>query len=120
MSWSGAFARCTWFLAVLTALGAPPSFGEPRVVDLVIRGGTLSPEQRTIRVQQGDAVSLRWTSDRALTLHLHGYDIERSLAPGTTTTMSFTASVTGRFSIEIHGSGGQRARTLGYLEVHPR
>jgi hypothetical protein len=120
MRWSGAVSGFAWLLAVLTALGAPPSFGEPRVVDLVIRDGTLSPAQRTIRVQQGDGVTLRWTSDQALTLHVHGYDIERRLVPGTTATMSFTASATGRFSIEVHASGGQRARTIGYLEVHPR
>jgi FtsP/CotA-like multicopper oxidase with cupredoxin domain len=80
----------------------------------------LPPEQRVIRVQRGDVVTLRWTSDRALTLHLHGYDIERRVTPGTTATMSFTAPATGRFSIEVHGGSAGREATLGYLEVHPR
>jgi FtsP/CotA-like multicopper oxidase with cupredoxin domain len=73
-----------------------------------------------IRVLQGDVVTLRWTSDRALTVHLHGYDIEQRITPGTTTTMTLTARATGRFSIEIHETQGHRASTLAYLEVHPR
>jgi FtsP/CotA-like multicopper oxidase with cupredoxin domain len=62
-----------------------------------------------IRVQQGDAVTLRWTSDQALTLHVHGYDVERGVVPGATATMGFTARATGRFPIEVHGSEGRRA-----------
>ena len=112
--------RLAWLLAMLALLVVRPAMAEPRVVDLVVREGSLPPEQRTIRVQQGDAVTLRWTSDQTLTLHLHGYDIERRVVPGTTTTMSFTANATGRFSIEVHGSEGRRATTLAYLEVHPR
>jgi len=109
-----------WALVMMTLLVAQPSMAEPTIIDLVIRGGSLRPEQRVIRVQRGDVVTLRWTSDRALTLHLHGYDVEQRVAPGATATMSFTARATGRFPIEVHGSEGRRATTLGYLEVHPR
>lgn len=113
-----------WVLAMMTMLVVQPSipcsFAEPTIIDLVIRGGSLPLEQRVIRVQQGDAVTLRWTSDQVLTLHLHGYDVERRVVPGATATMSFTARATGRFPIEVHGSEGRRATTLGYLEVHPR
>jgi hypothetical protein len=105
-------------LAVL--LTASSAAAETQVVELAIQDGRLRPEQRVIRVQRGDAVTLRWTSDRALTLHLHGYDIEQRLDPGTTTTMSFVARAAGRFAIEIHGGPGGRASTLGYLEVRPR
>ena len=113
-------SRLAWLLAVMTVLVVQPAMAESRVIDLVIRGGSLPLEQRVIRVQQGDAVTLRWTSDQTLTLHLHGYDVERRVDPGTTATMSFTAHATGRFPIEVHGSEGRRATTLGYLEVQPR
>ena len=106
--------------ATIIVLAATPVLAGPRSVDLPIRGGVLPAEQRVIRVQQGDEVTLRWTSDRALTVHLHGYDIERRITPGTTATMTFTARATGRFSIEIHGGEGHRASTVAYLEVHPR
>jgi hypothetical protein len=104
----------------ILALTAQSLAAEPRVIELTIRGGTLTAEQRVIRVVQGDAVTLRWTSDRALTLHLHGYDIEQRVTPETPVTMSFTARATGRFPIEIHSSPTGREATLGYLEVHPR
>jgi siroheme synthase len=109
-----------WVLVMMTLLVAQPSMAEPTIIDLVIRGGSLPLEQRVIRVQQGDVVTLRWASDQALTLHLHGYDVEQHIVPGATATMSFTARATGRFPIELHGSEGRRATTLGYLEVHPR
>jgi hypothetical protein len=104
----------------ILALTAQFVAAEPRVVELAIRGGTLPREQRVIQVVQGDAVTLRWTSDRALALHLHGYDIEQRVTPGTPATMSFTARATGRFPIEVHGGQTGREATLGYLEVHPR
>lgn len=112
-------ARLT-LLVVLLALAAVVGVrAEPRVIDLAIKNGRLPEDQRVVRVQQGDEVTLRWTTDRPLTLHLHGYDIEEKLAPGPPLSMRFTARATGRFPIEIHGPRGEE-RTVGYLEVHPR
>jgi hypothetical protein len=112
--------RLAMLITMLLLLAWASAWAEPRVVELAIRDGVLPREQRVIRVQQGDAVTLRWTTDRALTLHLHGYDIEQRVVPGTTATMSFSARATGRFAIEIHASEGRRETTAGYLEVHPR
>lgn len=110
-------------LALLGVLSAPwcrPALAEPRVVDLVIRGGAVAPEQRVVRVQVGDDVTLRWTSDRALTLHLHGYDIENRVVPEAPATMRFRARAAGRFPIERHDEQPGREGTVAYLEVHPR
>jgi FtsP/CotA-like multicopper oxidase with cupredoxin domain len=97
---------------------ATPGWPEPRAFDLAIRNNQLPSEQRTVRVRQGDEVTLRWTTDAPLTIHLHGYDIETLVSPGPAVVMKFSARATGRFPIEIHGRGVER--TLGYLEVHPR
>jgi len=120
MTWPLSLPRLALLIALMTVLAIVPALAEQQVVDLTIRDGTLPPEQRVIRVQQGDTVVLRWTSDRRLTVHLHGYDVEQRVTPGTTATMRFTARATGRFSIEIHGGEGHRASTVAYLEVHPR
>lgn len=112
-------ARLTVFAALLALVAVTGAGAEPRVVELAIRDGRLPEDRRVIRVQQGDEVTLRWTTDRPLTLHLHGYDIEAKLVPGTPVAMRFTARATGRFPIEIHGPRGEE-RTVGYLEVHPR
>jgi hypothetical protein len=92
--------------------------GIQKEIELILSGGALPAEQRVIRVGQGDEVILRWTTDRAVAVHLHGYDIEKALAPGTPATMWFVARATGRFPITRHH--GPDEVTLGYLEVHPR
>jgi hypothetical protein len=113
-----------WPTVVLLALafvvlGAVGVQAEPRVFELTIKNGRLPENQRLVQVQQGDEVTLKWTSDRALTLHLHGYDLEAKLAPNKPVEMRFPAHATGRFPVEIHGAGKQDT-TIGHLEVHPR
>ena len=103
-------------LVLMAMLGAA---ADPRVFELAIKGGRLPENQRLLRIGQGDEVTLRWTTDRALALHLHGYDIETKVAPPAPAEMRFKASAAGRFAIEIHDAGGKHA-TIGYLEVHPR
>lgn len=115
-----------FLLLAMTLISVAAQAAEPRVIELTIRGGALPENQRVIRVQQGDEVTLRWTTDKALTIHLHGYDIEKTLSPNAPTTMQFSAKATGRFAIEIHhgsdkhGSDPDEEVTIGYLEVHPR
>jgi hypothetical protein len=68
-------------------------------------------------------VRLRWSTDRAMDLHLHGYDIETRIEPGTVSELTFTARATGRFSVEVHvakRSGGHSHAPLVQIEVHPR
>ncbi len=112
-------ARLTVLVALLALVVVIGAGAEPRVIELAVRNGRLPENRRVIRVQQGDEVTLRWTTDRPFTVHLHGYDIEEKLAPGTPVSMRVTAHATGRFPIEVHGAGGEE-RIVGYLEVHPR
>ncbi len=92
--------------------------------DLYIERGRVPASMQVIRVKQGDAVKLRWTTDRPLILHLHGYDIEMKIKPGTIGVMAFVARVTGRFPVEVHDSpraGGQShgEAPLVRIEVYP-
>ncbi len=108
---------------LLTALAAVllasvAALAEPRVIDLAVKKGELPAAQRLIRVTQGDDVTLRWTTDAPLEIHLHGYDVEVKLMPGPPRSARFTAKAAGRFPIEAHGGG--REWTIAYLEVHPR
>ncbi len=115
-------SRTQLFLLLTVTVISWPAMAraEPKVVELAVRGGALPQDQRVIRVQQGDEVTLRWTTDKTVRIHLHGYDIEKTLSPDVPTTMRFSASATGRFPIEIHRSQHGHESTLGYLEVHPR
>src|SRR5438046_2158586 len=53
--------------------------------DVKIERGRAPDTARLIRVNEGDVVKLRWTSDQPLVLHLHGYDIEKRIAAGAVT-----------------------------------
>ena len=93
--------------------------------ELKVEHGAVPANMRLIRVKQGDSVKLRWRSDRPITLHLHGYDIERKVVPGAVAEMAFTANVTGRFPVEEHraetGGGHSHGQApLVRLEVYPR
>jgi hypothetical protein len=55
-----------------------------------------------------------------MVLHLHGYDLEATVAPGASATMAFTAGVAGRFPVTEHAHGkNHHHRAVLYLEVHP-
>ena len=64
-------------------------------------------------------MTLRLTSETAIEVHLHGYDIEAAVVPGAVTTMSFEAFATGRFPVSVH-SHDHGESTLMYIEVYPR
>lgn len=93
---------------------------EPRLIDLGIVKKALPRAQRLVGVRQGDEVVLRFTTDQPVSIHVHGYDIERTLAPGPPASVAFTARATGRFAITVHGDHAAPEVTLGYLEVHAR
>ena len=90
-----------------------------RAFDLTIVHGRLTGGQDTIRVQQGDTVVLRWHSDRAIVLHLHGYEIETRVAPGAVAETRFAARAAGRFPIHLHAGQARPEAVLAYLEVYP-
>ena len=116
--------RCT--LAVLL-LGLAVGAGEAeQVFNIRIENGRVPENMRFVRVNQGDVVKLRWSADRAVVLHLHGYDIERRVEPGQIVEMSFEARAAGRFPVHVHAAGPTSGRpprdesALIYLEVYPR
>jgi hypothetical protein len=94
--------------------------------DLSIANGQVPESMRSIRVKQGDVVKLRWSTDRPVTVHLHGYDIEKDVKPGAVTDMTFTARATGRFAVHLHPAAGAPAgqaheeAPLVSIEVFPR
>jgi len=79
-----------------------------------IKDGAMSPAE--ISVEEADQVTLRWTSDTPVEVHLHGYDLEEEVSPGEETDLSFEANLTGRFDIEDHATETE----LGALLVQPR
>ena len=116
--------------SLLGALAGPAGSQEPptrsivlQIVEREVRGSDVAGGPvGVVRVDQGDEVEIRWSSDEGATVHLHGYDIETVVPAEGEAAMRFAARATGRFPIEAHGIGGDRRleKTLLYLEVHPR
>lgn len=103
---------------MLIAAGAAAETSTPKVFELAVANGRLSGGD-TIRVKKGDYVELRWSSDKPISLHLHGYDIEKRVAPKSQAVMAFRAHLAGRFPVSEHAHGARHERPLLYLEVHP-
>jgi len=105
-------------LLFFSAVAGTAIAGEARF-DVALVGGKPPVEQRTLRVAKGDQVVLRWTSDRAIALHLHGYDIETKVPAKGDATMRFDAGIAGRFAVSEHAKGAGHHRAVLYVEVLP-
>jgi hypothetical protein len=80
-----------------------------------IEGGSVVGGIQRWQVAQGDDVRIVVRSDVDDELHLHGYDIEMSVGPGSPAIFTFGATIPGRFELESHEGGGQIAQ----LDVQP-
>lgn len=88
----------------------------PTSYELVIQGKKLVSGPTTIKVNQGDEVTIKITSDEADTFHLHGYDKSVAITSNTPAQLIITANLSGRFEYELEKSGV----SLGQLEVMPK
>jgi len=102
---------------------------EVREFEISIRDRRVEGSASTIRVKRGETVLLRWRTDEAVSLHIHGYDVRANLSAASPNSIRIEAKVAGRFPITAHEFGAvvdQDARpnrhrevTLLYLEVLP-
>ncbi|MGY3335421.1 hypothetical protein ACVW0K_001520 [Streptomyces filamentosus] len=76
-----------------------------RTLDIRVTGSTVTPAPSRVELRKGERITLRVTADRADTVHVHGYDREAALVPGTPATLTLTADRTGLFEVETHESG---------------
>ncbi len=94
----------------------------PQTATVKIVNNTVIGEQ-VIRFTQGGRVEIHWLTDRSMDIHLHGYDIELTVNPGSVATMAFDLRATGRFPVTVHThshSSGNKEQTLVYVEVYPK
>ena len=88
--------------APAAATGQAPSVV---LLAVVVAGGKVTPAPANVPVPVGSPVRLAVTSDVADEIHVHGYDLEKTVQPGSTATFDFTATQTGTFEVETHESG---------------
>ena len=78
---------------------------EGREVELTFSGGEVTGGPQRVAVAAGERVRLLVTSDVAEEVHVHGYDLEVALAPGTPTPIDLVGDLPGVWEVELHGSG---------------
>lgn len=121
--------------SMLLAAACGSSEPDHRNIPVKLEGGKLRPD--TIRVGQGDTVTLQIEAEEPGEIHLHGYDIEAEVSDDSITDLAFVANDTGRFRITFHAAGIEGADhgshegethddseneevDVGFLEVRPR
>jgi hypothetical protein len=70
--------------------------------ELEIVTGHLNDVKQIISVEKNDIVSIIFSTDQAVEIHLHGYNLKRQIIPAGLNEMSFKANATGRFNITTH------------------
>jgi hypothetical protein len=83
------------------------SVPDATVIHLV--GGKPTGGKQKIVVNKGDVVRLNVTSDDQEQIHVHGFDIEKEVSPGSPAQFKFTADIEGRFEVESHTTDTQIA-----------
>ncbi|MEV4454507.1 hypothetical protein [Microbispora sp. NPDC049633] len=89
------------------ASAAAPADSAVKEITVTIAGRKVTPPPGRIEVTKGQTVRITVTSDTADEAHLHGYDKEAGLKPGTPASIEFVANETGLFEMETHESGLQ-------------
>jgi hypothetical protein len=88
---------------------------QPKVVSITVVNA--APQGGIVRqtLSEGDKVVLVVKSDVADEIHLHGYDKSTDVTAGGTARLPFTATIPGRFEVELESRGVQ----IADLTVNP-
>ena len=87
-----------------TTTEQPP---KPAVERIAIAGGQVEGGVRTVTVKRGDSVRIVIASDAPDELHLHGYDVTKTAAPGKPARFDIEANLEGVFELESHTAEDQ-------------
>jgi len=99
-----------------TAETAPaPAKPKPTTVTIRVVGGVPQGGIARPRVTKGDRVVIVVRSDAGESVHIHGYDVERTITPGKPARLPLTATIPGRFEVELHHPDA----VLAVLTVNP-
>ena len=74
-------------------------------LSIVVKGGKAQGGVQALSAKLGSQVVITVTStDTTSEIHLHGYDLKADLAPGKDAVISFKASISGVFELELEGT----------------
>ena len=92
-----------------------PAKPKPTTVTLRVVGGVPQGGIARPKVKKGDRVVIVVRADAGESVHVHGYDVERAITPGKPVRLPITATIPGRFEVELHHPDS----VLAVLTVNP-
>ena len=86
---------------------APSTTAAPAGTNIAVSyvGGQVTGDSGRVPVTPGDLVTITVTSDVADEVHLHGYDLSAPVGPDTMSALTFQASISGVFEVELEELG---------------
>ncbi len=88
---------------------------KPEVPTIEVKGGAPVGGVQELEFVAGERMLFKITSDQDAEFHLHGYDVEQSVAAGGETTFDLAADIEGVFELEDH----ETAEPIGEVTVAP-
>jgi plastocyanin len=103
---SGCSAASTGTSSASSSPAGSSSSRPAKATDIVVsvKDGKVSPKAHRVKVAEGSQVQILVSSDVDDEVHVHGYEIEREVSAGQSTTIEFTANQPGVFEVETHVS----------------
>jgi predicted ATPase/DNA-binding XRE family transcriptional regulator len=98
-----------------TTTTAPKPKPKPKTITIVVEGGRPQGGIKRPTIDKGEKVVLVVRADAGEAVHLHGYNVEKPVTPGTPVRIPLTATLPGRFELELHHPDV----VLAVLEVEP-
>jgi hypothetical protein len=108
-------APATTGATATTGAAATTPAPKAKTITVVARGGRPQGGIERPTIDKGTKVVLVVDTDAGEEVHLHGYNIEKPVTPGKPLRIPFTATLPGRFELELHHPDV----VLAVLEVRP-
>jgi len=97
-------------VAVPTAASATAAATKPTLVSITVVNGRPVGGIKRQTIKKGSTVRLVVRTNAGTEIHLHGYNLEKTVKKGTPTVLQFVAKVPGRFALELHPMDAQLAQ----------
>ena len=88
--------------AETTPTATTPAAPKPTTIAIRVVGGVPQGGIARPKLKKGDRAVIVVRADAGEEIHMHGYDLEKQVTPGKPLRMPFTATIPGRFEVELH------------------
>ena len=88
--------------ATTSSASPPPSTSAGRRIDVTVTGKQVKPQPATVDIAVGESLTIAITSDKANTLHGHGFEVTKDMLAGEQVSVTIKGARSGVFEFELH------------------